>query len=335
MPRPNRHDAPGTWHHAVNRTVAKRTLFESRADCRYFLSLLAREVREGRLEVHAYALMLTHFHLLVKSVKGELSEAMRRIQQGYARYFNRTRKRDGSLFRGRFKSRWIDSVRYRRNVVGYIHDNAVHAGVVGRASQYPWCSAPAHAGSRRGKAPRWLTRNWIRSEVAARGRGDSGADQLESAFPSSITEEHRQWIERQLRDRHDEEMEEVSLKHAASPRVVRWAIRKAKLADGTRPWRPVCPAQLVERIVAQSRAALRILARLFPQKLRRATALLRAGLLRMLSGCTHREIALRTKRHRGTVAHDLADHRERIDAEPAYADLTAPLARKALAAIGV
>ena len=332
MPRPNRHDDPGSFHHVVNRPVAKRTLFESRQDCRVFLALLAREVREGRIEVHAYALMLTHFHLLVKSVKGELSEAMRRIQQGYARYFNRTRKRDGGLFRGRFKSRWIDSVRYRRNVVGYIHDNAVHAGVVGRASQYPWSSARAHAS---GKAPRWLKRGWIRSEVAARGKGTTGADRLESAFPSSITEEHRQWIERQLRDRHDEGMEEVSLKHAASPRVVRWTIRKAQLADGTRPWRPVCPARLVDRIIEKSKVALRVLARLFPQKLRRATALLRAGLLRMLSGCTHREIALRTKRHRGTVAHDIQDHRERLEAEPAYADLTAQLARKALAAIGV
>ena len=178
-------------------------------------------------------------------------------------------------------------------------------------------------------------RNWIRSEVAARGQGESGAEQLETAFPSLLTEEHRQWIERQLSDRHDEEMEDVSLKHAASPRVIRWTIFKANLADGTRPWRPVCPAQLVERIVAQSRTALRALAQLFPQKLRRATALLRAGLLRMLAGCTHREIALRTKRHRGTVSHDIQDHRERLEAEPAYADLTAQLARKALATIGV
>jgi len=64
-------------------------------------------------------------------------------------------------------------------------------------------------------------------------------------------------------------------------------------------------------------------------------ALLRAGSLRMLSGLTHRGIALRTKRHRGTVAHDIYDHRERIEAKPAYARLTAKLARAALAAAGV
>lgn len=332
MPRPHRHDAPGTWHHVVNRGIAKRTIFETRQDCRFFLSLLAKEARAGRIEIHAYALMLTHFHLLVKSVTGELSESMRRIQLGYARYFNRTRKRDGSLFRGRFKSRWIDSLRYRRNVIGYIHENAVHAGAAGRATDYPWSSALAHASD---CAPRWLARDWVRSEVAARGTGESRDERLESAFPNSLGEDYRKWIERQLRDRHDEEVEDVSLKHAASPRVVRWTIRKAKLADGTRPWRPVCPAQLVERVLEDSRAARRALKRLFPRGIRRAFALLSAGLLRILSGCKHREIAMRTNRHRGTVAHDIQDHRRRLETEPAYAELAAHLARAALAAMGV
>ena len=133
MARRPRRDGPDTWHHAMNRTMARRTLFENDEDRRFFQSLLAREVRNGRLEIHAYSLMLTHFHLLVRSVNGQLSAAMRRIQNRYARRFNRTRKRDGSLFRGRFLSRRIDDLAYRRDVVTYIHDNAIAAGVAARA----------------------------------------------------------------------------------------------------------------------------------------------------------------------------------------------------------
>ena len=246
--------------------------------------------------------------------------------------FDRTRKRDGPLFRNRFKSRWIDSIRYRRTVLGYIHDNAVHAGVVSQRSDYRWCSAHDW---KDGDPPRWLAGDWVREEVGARGRGATWDERMETAFPGSITEEHRQWVERQLRSRHADETEDESLKHAASPRVVRWTIRKAQLADGTRPWRPVCSVRVVKDVLNRARHLPRRLRSLVPGRLSRSISVLVAGLLRMLSGCTHREIALHTGRHRGTVAHDVHDHRERIENHPAYANLVSTLARSALAAVGV
>lgn len=47
----------------------------------------------------AYCLMLTHFHLLVRSPAGQLSGAMRLIQNPYVRWFSLSRRRDCSLFR--------------------------------------------------------------------------------------------------------------------------------------------------------------------------------------------------------------------------------------------
>lgn len=72
MARRPRRNAPGSWRHVVNRAIGKRPYFETRSDQRYFLSRLAREVRRSTLEVHAYCLMTTHFHLLVRSPVGEL-----------------------------------------------------------------------------------------------------------------------------------------------------------------------------------------------------------------------------------------------------------------------
>ena len=97
MARRLRDDAPGQWHHGTNRGHCRRTMFENERDCRKFLSLLAKEVRAGRLEVHAFCLMLNHYHLLVRSPKGQLSQAMANLQREYTRWFNRSRGRDGTL----------------------------------------------------------------------------------------------------------------------------------------------------------------------------------------------------------------------------------------------
>jgi hypothetical protein len=327
-----RHDGPGVFHHSFNVGVNHRVIFETARDCRVFKSLLAREVHAGRIEVFAYCLMLTHFHLLVRSVNGQLAEAMKRIQHSYSCYFNRTRQRCGPLFRTRFKSRWINSYRYQRTVFAYILDNPVTEGMARKRSDYEWSSA--HDWKDR-NPPRWLARDWVEREVNARGEGETWDDRMDNAFPGSITDEHRNWIEKQLKLCHREEHEDDSLKHCATPRVIAWTIRMANLADGTRPWRPICPVDLVERVLKKSRAAARFLRGFAQHKAVRAIALLKAGLLRMLCGCSHREIAMRTHRHRGTVSHDIMDHRERFDADKSYARLTSKLTHTALAAMGV
>ena len=52
MARRPRMDDQGSWHHIMNRAVARRPLFENRHDVRLFLAHLAQEVRAGNLEVH-------------------------------------------------------------------------------------------------------------------------------------------------------------------------------------------------------------------------------------------------------------------------------------------
>ena len=57
MARRSRQDQPGSWHHVINRGLAKRPLFEGRRDARFFLSRIANEVRRGRLEVHTWSVL--------------------------------------------------------------------------------------------------------------------------------------------------------------------------------------------------------------------------------------------------------------------------------------
>jgi len=313
----------------MNRALAKRPLFERLADHRFFLSLVAREVRAGRIEVHAYCHMLTHFHLLVRSVNGQLSEAMRRIQNRYTRRFNRTRGRDGPLFRGRFRSCPVDTLGHRRNVVSYIHDNPVAAAVLADPTVHRWSSA-WHLS--RGRRPIWLETSWIDEEMGARGKGEDRRERLLSAFPVRVDEDFRQWIEKCLRVRQPDKIEDVVLAHAGDARVVRWAFRKAKLADGTRPWRPVCIAARVDRLLRKARGRLGPILGFFKSATKDAWHALRAGLLRLLAGTTHDEIGLRGGRHPGTSGRDVRDHARLLREHPRYESLAARLAESALAA---
>ena len=327
MARRARTDAPGCYHHVMNRGIARRPIFENDGDRRFFLALLAAEVRAGRVEVIAFSLMLTHFHLLVRSVTGQLSAVMQRVTMLYSRRFNRTRKRDGPLFRGRFLSRHVDSLRYRRRVVTYIHDNAVAARIVANPVDDPWSSARHYAASTR---PRWLATEWVDDEIARRGTGDTALERLTSAFPSRVDPEFRAAIEKQLSQRPIHDLEEVTIKHVGSPRVVRWAIRKARLADGTRPFRPVLAPNEVEAEVARARKRMPTLLGYFKRAAKDAWCILRAGLLRMLAGCTHREIGMRVDRHAATVSRDLFDHRRLFELGGEYARLTSIIASAAL-----
>jgi REP element-mobilizing transposase RayT len=86
MAQRRRFAQPDTWHHVYNRGIGKRILFGNRADYRKFTALMACAVRRGEIEIHAFCLLGTHFHLLCRIPEGgDLSRAMMRIQNAYTR----------------------------------------------------------------------------------------------------------------------------------------------------------------------------------------------------------------------------------------------------------
>ena len=240
MARSPRGDAPGVWHHVMNRGIARRTVFEDRRDVRYFLSHLARVVRAGWIEVHAYCVLTTHFHLLVKSSDEGVSRAMGRVQNNYVRWFNRSRRRDGPLFRGRFRSRAVDTLEYRRQLVRYIDANPVEAGLVPRPALYPHGSAQRYAAPR---GPLWLERGWIEQEVRESAGGFCyEPQQYLATFGAPIGRALGRVIERRIESglRAADPLDDLI--GAAPERVLDWMRRKAALADGTGIDLPVCDA---------------------------------------------------------------------------------------------
>ena len=82
------------------------------------------EERERIVDLHAWCLMKNHYHLLVSErVEGGLTRFMRKLNVGYANYFNEKYKRSGSLFQGRTKKVHIHSEPHFLHILHYIHLN--------------------------------------------------------------------------------------------------------------------------------------------------------------------------------------------------------------------
>lgn len=159
MARPLRIEYSGAYYHVTSRGNEQKDVFKSRRDREKFLEYLASATERYRAVVHAYCLMSNHFHLLLETPEGNLSEIMRHINGAYTIYFNIKRKRAGHLFQGRYKAILVEADEYLTELSRYIHLNPVRAGIVEKPEQYQWSSYGGYAGY--SKSPEWLMTGFI------------------------------------------------------------------------------------------------------------------------------------------------------------------------------
>jgi putative transposase len=153
MSRPLRIIEPGLWHHVMNRGASGTHIYRDDHDRLAFLDLVEDCALRWRVRTAAVCLMDNHYHALVYDEQGMLSRAMRHLDGVYTQRFNRRYDRDGSLMRGRFQDRLVESEGYVLEVVRYLHTNPVRAGLAKRAADYRWSS---HGAYLTGNTPDWL-----------------------------------------------------------------------------------------------------------------------------------------------------------------------------------
>lgn len=168
MGRPERNDARIGAFHVMNRGAGRRTVFYNAVDGRQFLWLLGEGSARFAVDIHAYALMPNHFHLLVDCPDGNLSSFVQFVVSAYTRGLNERVGSDGPVFRGRFHSLAVADDEYFDRVARYIHRNPIDLSNVARLDGYRWSSYQHYVG-------RLPSPSWLRTDVVLGFHADVGA----------------------------------------------------------------------------------------------------------------------------------------------------------------
>ena len=83
MARPLRILIPGGYYHVTCRGNERKAIFKDDRDRSAFIEKLRGSLAIYQVELHAYVLMSNHFHLMVATPKGNLSEFMRHFNISY------------------------------------------------------------------------------------------------------------------------------------------------------------------------------------------------------------------------------------------------------------
>ena len=146
MPRRARVSLPGVPLHLIQRGNNRTACFYADEDYLFYLEHLTEQADKHGCAVHAWCLMTNHVHLLLTPHKTESAGLlMKGLGQRYVQYINRTYRRSGTLWEGRFRSCLVQDDAYLLSCYRYIEMNPVRAGMVAHPAEYRWSSYRANA----------------------------------------------------------------------------------------------------------------------------------------------------------------------------------------------
>jgi len=161
MPRKLRLEYKDAFYHVMNRGRGRQDIFHDEDYFQAFLGLLEDVNNRFSCIIHGYCLMDNHYHLLLQTPDANLSRIMRHINGVYTQIYNRMKKTDGSLFRGRFKSILVQQDAYLLQLSRYIHRNPIDMKnpLVEDIVDYKWSSYRSYVNKDR--CPDWLCRDFV------------------------------------------------------------------------------------------------------------------------------------------------------------------------------
>jgi putative transposase len=169
----------GVYYHVYNRGTNGENVFVEQRNYHFFLQRYAEYI-EPVAFTYAYCLLKNHFHLLIKTKTPEeqretretlkVSETFRVLEpsqqfanlfNSYAKAFNRTYERTGSLFEHPFHRIEVATDAYFVHLITYIHQNPQLHGFVDDFRDWPFSSYHAMVSHRTTRVQRDATLEWF------------------------------------------------------------------------------------------------------------------------------------------------------------------------------
>jgi putative transposase len=173
---------PEKFYHIYNRGINGCTVYHEETNYNYFLGLYEKHI-SPIADTYAWALLVNHFHLLVKILNPEglisnpegfenlqgfndninkhVSQQFSNLFNAYTKAFNIKYNRTGSLFEHTFKRKCITNETYLKQLVVYIHTNPVHHGITMNIADYLWTSYSSIVSSKPTKIKRDCIIGWF------------------------------------------------------------------------------------------------------------------------------------------------------------------------------
>lgn len=130
----------------TSRAVRASFLFPTSSERDVFEEVLGIALPRGGLECHAYCVMGTHYHLVLRTTRPNLGAAMKRLNWLYAWRFNRRFGFKGHAFESRYWSQPIETDAQLVATIRYLALNPVQAGLCDSPLSWPWSSYAATVG---------------------------------------------------------------------------------------------------------------------------------------------------------------------------------------------
>ena len=108
-----------------------------------FLELFINSLTGSGWEPHAWAVLSNHYHFVASSPSnpGTLRQMLSKLHTLSARELNRQDSQPGRQVWFQYFDSHITYTNSYLPRLKYVHNNAVHHGIVACAENYPWCSA--------------------------------------------------------------------------------------------------------------------------------------------------------------------------------------------------
>lgn len=282
------------------------------------MDLLLAQVNAQSIEIHGWCLMDTHFHFLLRSPRGAMSNAFRIGESRYVLAFNSDRERDGPLVRGRFYSKPADCDIYRPVIVRYLDENPVLAGITSLAGDYPHSTAHAY---RTGKKPAWHTGTWIEEQLEiVRKPGMSDWDAYRVAFDLAGPLDAVEIVDRRLRNRRPSRDELSQLVRGGDETIAKCLVERGLVADGMPPPAPVVGLKIVHRVIGELARSEQPPPIATGRSSLTAWTILTVGLMRTLACATRNEVAILLGITPDAARHAAARHQNAMLSSPPYLD---------------
>jgi REP element-mobilizing transposase RayT len=164
MARPLRIELSGGIYHVTSRGDGREAIFLNDQDRMQWLEILGQVCERFNWVCHAWCQMSNHYHLLIETPEANLAQGMRHLNGVYTQHFNRSHKRVGHVFQGRYKAIIVERESYLMELARYIVLNPLRANMIKQLVDWQWSSYQATCGQEPTQA--WLQTDWILAQFS-------------------------------------------------------------------------------------------------------------------------------------------------------------------------